>query len=50
MTRSEKIHAIHVAYSKVENVLEDTDEELWAYEFLAGALVELQKWFEEFEI
>ena len=50
MTRKEKIHAIHVAYSKIKNVFEDTDEELWAYEFLGSALVELQKWFEEFEI
>ena len=50
MTEKEKIYAIHVAYSKIENVLEDTDEELWAHEFLGNALVELQKWFEEFEI
>lgn len=50
MTRKEKIHAIHVAYSKIENVCEDTEEKYWAYELLRNALVELQKWFEEFEI
>ena len=50
MTDSEKIHDIQVARNLIQNVVEDTDEDLWAYEQLRNALVELNQWFEESEI
>lgn len=50
MTDSEKIHDIQVARNLIQTVVEDTDEDLWAYEQLKNALVELNQWFEESEI
>lgn len=50
MTDREKVHDIHVAYSLINTILEDTDEDMWAYEFLEEALVALDKWFEEGDI
>ena len=50
MTDREKVHDIHVAYSLINTILEDTDEDLVAYEFLSEALINLFNWFEEVEI
>ena len=50
MDNREKTHDIHVAYNLIETVLEDTDEDLWAYEFLEDALEALKKYFDEYEI
>lgn len=50
MTDKEKIHDIREAYHLISNVLEDTDEDMWAYEFLEKAKLQLFNWFEEEEI
>lgn len=50
MCKDDKRHKINVAYNLIKTVMEDTDEELWAYKELADALVELDDWFEEWEI
>ena len=50
MTDKEKAHDIKEAYRLISNVLEDTDEDLVAYEFLSEALINLIDWFEESEI
>jgi hypothetical protein len=50
MTDKEKAHDIKEAYRLISNVLEDTDEDLWAYEFLEKAKMNLFNWFEEVEI
>jgi hypothetical protein len=47
MDRLDKGHKINVAYDLIKRVAEDTNEELWAYEWLSDALVALEKWFEE---
>jgi len=49
MDRLDKGHKIGVAYDLIKRVFDDTDEELWAYEWLGDALVALDKWFEESE-
>ena len=50
MTDREKEHDIKEAYHLISNVLEDTDENTWAYYFLASAKAKLFNWFEEEEI
>lgn len=50
MTDSEKIHDIQVARNLIQTVVEDTDEDLWAYKHLTDALLGLEEWFEEPEI
>lgn len=50
MTDKEKTHKISVAYNSIRKVLEDTDEELWAYDFLTDAIVALNLYFEESDI
>lgn len=50
MTDKEKEHNIYVARNLIITVLEDTDEDLVAYEFLSEALINLFNWFEEVEI
>ena len=50
MTEKEKAHDIYVACDLIKTVLEDTDEDLVAYEFLSEALINLFNWFEESEI
>ncbi len=50
MTDKEKAHDIKEAYRLISNVLEDTDEDLWAYEYLEKAKINLFNWFEEIEI
>ena len=50
MTDREKIHDIKEAINLISNVLEDTDEDTWAYEFLEKAQFQLFNWFEESEI
>lgn len=50
MTEKEKAHDIKEAYRLIINVLEDTDEDLWAYEYLEKAKENLFDWFEESEI
>ena len=50
MTNKEKEHNIYVARNLIEVVLEDTDGDLVAYEFLCEALINLSDWFEEVEI
>ena len=50
MTDREKIHDIKEAYHLISNVLEDTDEDTWAYMFLEKAKSQLFNWFEEEEI
>lgn len=50
MTDREKAHLMHIAYDNIEKVQSDTDEDLWAYEYLGNALAELDQWFEESEI
>lgn len=47
MDRLDKTHKVNVAYDLVKRVAEDTDDDLWAYEWLSDALVALEKWFEE---
>lgn len=49
MDKLDKTHKINVAYNLIKTVMEDTDEELWAYEWLGDALVALNKWFEEWD-
>lgn len=49
MTDKEKTNEISVAYNSIRKVLEDTDEELWAYDFLTNAIVALL-YFEESDI
>lgn len=49
MDRLDKGHKIGVAYDLIKRVMEDTDEELWAYYWLKDALYDLDKWFEESE-
>ena len=49
MDRLDKGHKIGVAYDLIKRVMEDTDEELWAYKYLGDALVALDEWFEESE-
>lgn len=50
MTEREKAQKIAVAYNAIETVLQDTDEYLWAFEWLSNAIMELQKWYEEIEV
>lgn len=50
MTDKEKAHDIREAYNLIKNVRDDTDEDLWAYEFLENAMTKLFEWFEEEEI
>lgn len=50
MTEKEKVHDIKEAYHLLLNVLEDTDEETWAYYYLSKARDSLYDWFEEEEI
>lgn len=50
MTEKEKNQKIAVAYNAIETVRQDTDEDLWAYEWLSQALVELDKWHEEIDV
>lgn len=50
MTDKEKEHDIKEAYHLISDVLEDTDEDTWAYEFLEKAKAQLFNWFEEEEI
>lgn len=50
MTEKEKAHDIKEAYHLIINVLEDTDEDTWAYEYLEKAKENLFDWFEESEI
>ena len=50
MTDSEKRHDIKVALNLIENVMEDTDEDTWAYGFLTEAVLQLRDYFEECEI
>ena len=50
MTEKEKEHDIKEAYHLLLNVLEDTDEETWAYYYLSKARDSLYDWFEEEEI
>lgn len=50
MTRNEKIHEMNIVYNKLKNVLDDTDEDLWAHHHLEEALLELEDWFEESDI
>ena len=48
MTYKEKMHEISVAYNCLEKVLENTDEDLWAYKYLEDAITALNLYFEEF--
>lgn len=50
MTDKEKVHDIKEAINLISNVLEDTDEETWAYKYLKNAKDILYDWFEEEEI
>ena len=50
MTEKEKNQKIAVAYNAIETVRQDTDKDLWAFEWLSNALVELGKWYEELDI
>ena len=50
MTDNEKEHEIREAYGLIRDVKNDTDEDLWAYEFLEKAMNELYSWFEEADI
>ena len=50
MTEKEKAQKIAVAYNAIETVHQDTDEDLWAFEWLSNALMELEKWYEEIEV
>lgn len=50
MCKDEKVHHMNVAYNLIETVLNDTDEDLWAYKDLSDALVSLNDWFEEVDI
>lgn len=50
MTDGEKRHDIQNALHLIETVKEDTDEDTWAWEFLANACAELRQYFEESEI
>ena len=49
MNEADKRHKINVAYNLIKTVMEDTDEELWAYKYLEDALVALDSYFEEWE-
>ena len=40
MCKDDKRHKIGVAYNLIETVLNDTDEELWAYKYLEDALAD----------
>ena len=50
MCKDDKQHKINVAYNLIQTVLNDTDEELWAYKDLYDALISLNDWFEEVDI
>lgn len=50
MTEKEKVHDVKQAYHLILNVLEDTDEDTWAYHYLNDARNSLYDWFEEEEI
>lgn len=50
MTVNEKYHEIAVALNNIRKVAEDTDEELWAREYLDDAIVALEQYFEETDI
>ena len=50
MCKDDKQHKINVAYNLIQTVLNDTDEDLWAYKDLSDALVSLNDWFEEVDI
>lgn len=49
MTVKEKKHAISIAYDNIKKVLEDTNENLWAYKYLEEAITNLDFYFEEWE-
>lgn len=46
MTDKEKLHDIAIAFNLIEKVLGDTDEELWAYDYLEEAKFALEEYFE----
>lgn len=50
MTDKDKTHNIAVAYDLIRKVHADTDEELWACEYLERAIAALNMYFEETEI
>lgn len=50
MCKSDKGHQINVAYDLISRVCDDTDEDIWAWEFLTEALRALGDWFEEEDI
>lgn len=50
MTEKEKNQKIAVAYNAIETVRQDTDKDLWVFEWLSNALIELGKWYEELDI
>ena len=50
MCKDDKRHKISVAYDLISRVCDDTDEETWAYEFLAQAMGSLNEWFDEEDI
>ena len=50
MCKDDKIHKIGVACDLIRTVMYDTDEEMWAYEFLTQAMGSLNEWFEEEDI
>lgn len=50
MTEKEKVHDIKEAYHLILKVLEDTDDDTWAYYYLSDARDNLYDWFEEGDI
>ena len=50
MCKDDKQHKINVAYDLISRVLDDTDEDTWAWEDLKQALTSLGEWFEEEDI
>ena len=50
MTSKEKYQKIAVAYNAINTVREDTDDELWACEWLEDAIIALDKWYEEEDV
>lgn len=49
MDKLDKTHKINVAYNLIKTVMEDTDEDLWAYKYLGDALADLDFYFEEYD-
>ena len=49
MDKLDKTHKIGVAYNLIKTVMEDTDEDLWAYKYLGDALADLDFYFEEYD-